>query len=189
VRKRAFLTFCCFVLLLRPLQFLTQASGRAQNIATLSASGQKSVVGARSTVAHSNGSLEEQLVTANIVIESFGNSKTMHNNNSSRFGKMLQVKFVQASGVISGGHIQTLLLEKSRVTDNGGHERNFHIFYNLLKGLKASDNLEKFKLSGFNQENFSIIAGEHKEGATTSGTEGPRDLAVGTHLAHELRLV
>jgi myosin heavy subunit len=88
----------------------------------------------------------------------------MHNNNSSRFGKLLQVKFIRASGIIAGGHIQTLLLEKSRVTSNGGHERNFHIFYNILKGLKATDNLQKFGLTGMTQNDFVISSGESVEG-------------------------
>ena len=116
------------------------------------------------SIIHHTGSLEEQLVTTNVVIESFGNAKTMHNNNSSRFGKLLQVKFIRESGVIAGGNIQTLLLEKSRVTSNGGHERNFHIFYNILKGLKASNNLEHFGLTGLSQDDFVITSGESIEG-------------------------
>jgi myosin heavy subunit len=91
-------------------------------------------------VSKNSGSLNDQLITINPVLEAFGNAKTIHNNNSSRFGKLMIVSFTP-DGQIAGAEIKTYLLEKSRITDNGGHERNFHFFYNMLKGVNADAEL------------------------------------------------
>ncbi|XP_067673678.1 myosin heavy chain, striated muscle-like [Haliotis asinina] len=77
------------------------------------------------------GSLEDQIVQANPVLEAYGNAKTSRNNNSSRFGKFVRIHFA-TSGKIAGADIETYLLEKSRVTYQQSVERNYHIFYQML---------------------------------------------------------
>lgn len=80
---------------------------------------------------HSN--LSEQILRANPILEAFGNAQTLRNNNSSRFGKFIRIEFTR-SGQIAGAYIDWYLLEKSRVVHLNSHERNYHVFYQLLRG-------------------------------------------------------
>jgi len=77
------------------------------------------------------GTLDEQIVSANPLLEAFGNAKTTRNNNSSRFGKFIRCHFGQ-TGKLAGADIEGYLLEKNRVTAQGTQERNYHIFYQIL---------------------------------------------------------
>ncbi|KAJ2077608.1 Myosin type-2 heavy chain 1 [Coemansia sp. RSA 988] len=78
--------------------------------------------------------VESQILATNPVFESFGNAKTTRNDNSSRFGKFLEIKFERQRQQIVGGRIRTFLLERSRVVYQPPTERNYHIFYQLLAG-------------------------------------------------------
>ncbi|XP_059199790.1 unconventional myosin-X [Centropristis striata] len=80
--------------------------------------------------------VEEALLESSPIMEAFGNSKTVYNNNSSRFGKFVQLHFSQ-KGNIQGGRIIDYLLEKNRVVRQNPGERNYHIFYALLAGTNT----------------------------------------------------
>ncbi|XP_007577183.1 unconventional myosin-X [Poecilia formosa] len=77
--------------------------------------------------------VEEALLESSPIMEAFGNAKTVYNNNSSRFGKFVQLHFNQ-KGNIQGGRIVDYLLEKNRVVRQNPGERNYHIFYAILAG-------------------------------------------------------
>jgi myosin heavy subunit len=88
------------------------------------------------------GLLEKQVMQANPVMEAFGNAKTVHNDNSSRFGKLVTVHLGK-NGTIGGASILTYLLEKSRVVCQTKDERNYHIFYQVIQGALADPALQK----------------------------------------------
>ncbi|KAH9259389.1 hypothetical protein BASA81_002432 [Batrachochytrium salamandrivorans] len=77
-------------------------------------------------------SLDKRLLSTSPILESFGNSATLRNPNSSRFGKMMRLHFEAQSNVLRGATVQSYLLERSRVTSHESGERSFHVLYQLL---------------------------------------------------------
>ena len=96
--------------------------------------------------------LSQQILRANPILESFGNAQTVCNNNSSRFGKFIRIEFTR-SGQIAGAFIDWYLLEKSRVVKLNANERNYHVFYQLLRGADRQMK-EEFLLAGLGVEDF-----------------------------------
>ncbi|NXX30783.1 MYO19 protein, partial [Nicator chloris] len=85
--------------------------------------------------------IEKRVLDSNPVMEAFGNACTLRNNNSSRFGKYIQLQLDRFHH-LTGAAIQTFLLEKTRVAYQAPNERNFHIFYQITKGATAEERLE-----------------------------------------------
>uniref|UniRef100_A0A8C0M1W5 Myosin heavy chain 2 n=2 Tax=Canis lupus familiaris TaxID=9615 RepID=A0A8C0M1W5_CANLF len=104
-----------------------------QYFATIAVTGEKKKEEA--TSGKMQGTLEDQIISANPLLEAFGNAKTVRNDNSSRFGKFIRIHF-GTTGKLASADIETYLLEKSRVTFQLKAERSYHIFYQITSNKK-----------------------------------------------------
>jgi len=114
-------------------------------------------------------SLEEKIKNLNPFLEAFGNAKTVMNNNSSRFGKYLELMFDDA-GSICGASMSHYLLEKSRVAVRNVGEQNFHIFYQVYAGLAAKNDLADKGLSKPSANHYLNSEGAPPDDVVLKGT-------------------
>lgn len=114
------------------------------------------------------GPIEERVLATNPILEAFGNAKTLRNDNSSRFGKYVQIWFSDERTRMLGATIKTFLLEKTRVITQSIDERNYHIFYQMIANRKMSMkySLENQKFNYINRLTINDVDDE-KEFETT----------------------
>ncbi|KAM6939036.1 unconventional myosin-VIIb [Lycodopsis pacificus] len=124
--------------------------------------------------------IEQQILEANPILEAFGNAKTIRNDNSSRFGKYIDINFTKG-GAIEGARIEQYLLEKSRVCRQAPEERNYHIFYYMLMGMPAE---QKNILSLGNAAEYNYLT----MGKCTS-CEGRDDVKEYAHFRSALKIL
>mmetsp|Transcript_19751 Transcript_19751/g.29324 ORF Transcript_19751/g.29324 Transcript_19751/m.29324 type:complete len:1152 (+) Transcript_19751:233-3688(+) len=114
----------------------------------------------------SSDSIESKVLQSNPILESFGNARTIRNDNSSRFGKFIEMQFT-SSGKLVGATIETYLLEKVRLVTQSPGERNYHVFFELLQGMDKRE-LKKYYLSSSDRpDDFQMMS--------CSGTYDRRD--------------
>lgn len=97
----------------------------------------------RTTPSNLDVSIEQQVLQSNPILEAFGNARTIRNDNSSRFGKYIDISFTK-TGKLSGASIETYLLEKVRLIHPSPGERNYHVFYQFLKAATARERQDFF---------------------------------------------
>ncbi|KAK7063234.1 Myosin-IIIa, partial [Halocaridina rubra] len=105
-----------------------------------------------------NRNLEDKILQVNPIMEAFGNAKTGINDNSSRFGKYLELTYTR-QGKITGAKISVYLLEQSRVVHHALGEQNFHIFYYLHDGLEDENKLMQYCLDKNKRDKHRYLAG------------------------------
>lgn len=163
-------------------------------------------VGAPASSEKEGMSIERRVLESNPIMESFGNARTIRNDNSSRFGKYIEMKFVSEGGSISkasmdstpgatliGASIETYLLEKVRLVHQSPGERNYHIFYELFSMRRESQGedvdeksgtnpkhiVEKIGLLDYGMEDFRLI--------NTSDTYDRRDGVSDSSTFHDMK--
>ena len=101
--------------------------------------------------------IEQQVLQSNPILESFGNARTLRNDNSSRFGKYIDIKFTP-QGKLSGATIETYLLEKVRLIHPSVGERNYHVFYQFLEAASVQERVE-LGLEQLGVQDFRLLNG------------------------------
>lgn len=96
------------------------------------------------------------LLESSVVLEAFGNAKTVRNDNSSRFGKYIKLNYTAENELVSA-YTETFLLEKSRLVSVGQNERNYHVFYQLVRGLAATDSSLMTELRLTSVDSFKML--------------------------------
>lgn len=102
-----------------------------------------------------DGNIESHVLQSNPILESFGNARTIRNDNSSRFGKYIDIRFTP-SGRLTGASIETYLLEKVRLIHPSRNERNYHVFYQFLSGASERQK-DEFYLTGMSPRHFVLL--------------------------------
>ena len=110
---------------------------------------------AKSSIDNDDVCIEQQVLQSNPILESFGNARTIRNDNSSRFGKYIDIQF-SPSGKLTGASIETYLLEKVRLIHPGRDERNYHIFYQFLRGASKEER-EQFFVNDLQIDHFKLL--------------------------------
>jgi myosin heavy subunit len=119
--------------------------------------------------------LREQILGANPLMEAFGNAKTVRNNNSSRFGKLIDVHVSRAQGAVVGGTITNYLLEKSRVVRHLEGERSYHVFYQLCAAANQSDLELKSSLRLLDADQFHYLNQSETPSTQIAGVDDARE--------------
>ncbi|KAF2861957.1 hypothetical protein K470DRAFT_275820 [Piedraia hortae CBS 480.64] len=114
---------------------------------------------------------EEQILATNPIMEAFGNAKTTRNDNSSRFGKYIEILFSNSYDII-GARIRTYLLERSRLVFQPLKERNYHIFYQLVAGATDAQRAELDLLAA---DDFAYL--NQGNAPTIDGVDDAKDFA------------
>ena len=122
--------------------------------------------------------IESQILQSNPILESFGNARTVRNDNSSRFGKFMELLFAPSTGTLVSASIETYLLEKVRLISQSPGERNYHIFYELLAGLSQLERKE-LRIDNDTARDFRMTA--------NSGTFDRRDRVDDRETYHDLK--
>jgi myosin heavy subunit len=130
-----------------------------------------------------SNSIEAQVLQSNPILESFGNARTVRNDNSSRFGKFIEIQFT-ATGKLVGACVDTYLLEKVRLVTQSAGERNYHIFFELLSGAMDSRELSQYYLAPTARPtDFCMTAAgtyDRRDGVTDKDTYRQLRLAMNT---------
>lgn len=124
----------------RIMEFITSASALSSSITA-----NNKPTNNLSSDTPTTSSIKDKILRSNVLLESFGNAKTLRNDNSSRFGKLMEILFDYGAGIV-GGRVTTYLLEKIRITTAKKGERNFHIFYQLCEASCRGEYAEELGL-------------------------------------------